>query len=109
MADLIQKAYSVTVYVAGDLATARASLRKQCIEEGLCVTLQAVEFVYTHGLESGVRVGFVNYPRFPKTADEIYERAKLVALRLRDDLCQRTALVDAPDKTEWLPLEEVKK
>lgn len=102
---LVVKPYTVTVFVAGDLHTARESLRRQCVEEGLCVTLTATEFVYTAGLESGVAVGFVNYPRFPKSPEEIYARAKALAVRLRADLCQRTALIDAPDKTEWLPIE----
>lgn len=92
----------VTVYVAGDIQTARESLRRQCLEEGLCVTLTPTSFIYTAGAEEGVAVGFVNYPRFPKTPDQIEARAVKVAERLMNDLCQHSALVVAPTGTTWL-------
>lgn len=72
------------------------------MEEGLCVTVTPTTFVYTGGAEDGVAVGFVNHPRFPKSPEEIAARARVVALRLMDDLCQWSALVVAPDKTLWL-------
>lgn len=92
----------VTVYLAGDVQTARESLRRQCVEEGLCVTLTATDFVYTGGMESGVAVGFVNYPRFPTTVDALFQRAVKVAARLMEDLCQWSALVVGPESTMWL-------
>lgn len=98
----IQASFSVTIYIAGDVPTARASLRRQCIEEGLCVTLTSTEFIYTAGMETGIAVGLVNYPRFPKTPDEIKARAVAVAERLMDDLCQYSALVVTPAETVWL-------
>lgn len=91
----------VTVYVAGDLHTARESLRRQCLDEGLCVTLTPTEFVYTAGMESGVAAGLVNYPRFPKSAAVVIDRACRVAERLMADLCQHSALVVAPTETVW--------
>lgn len=102
MKTVVSNAYSITIYIAGDLADARRSLRQQCVEDGLCVTLTPTEFVYTAGLESGVSVGIVNYPRFLKTPDELYTRALSVTERLMFDLCQHSALIDAPDKTTWL-------
>lgn len=93
---------SVTVYVAGDHQTARESLRRQCLEEGLCVTVTPTTFVYTAGVEEGVAVGLVNYPRFPATPAAISDRARRVALRLMDDLCQWSALVVGPAETLWL-------
>lgn len=94
--------YSITVSIAGDLQTARQSLRRQCVEEGLCVTLTPTTFIYTHGAEDGMRIGFVNYPRFPKTAAAILERANHVARCLMKDLCQRTALIETPEETYWI-------
>jgi hypothetical protein len=44
----------------------------------------------------------VNYPRFPTTPNALFARAKGVALRLMDDLCQHTALLVAADITHWL-------
>jgi hypothetical protein len=102
MKTLSEPSFCVTVYVAGDVQTARESLRRQCFEAGLCVTLTATEFVYTAGAEGGVAVGFVNYPRFPATAEDVLSRAQEVARCLMDDLYQNSALVVAPDRTFWL-------
>lgn len=104
----VVETYSVLIHLAGDVQTARTSLRRQCIEEGLCVTLTPTEFVYTYGLETGVIVRLINYPRFPKTPDEIWERAVKVAMALRDDLHQRSCLVETVDRTEWFPRQETK-
>jgi hypothetical protein len=98
----VEPSFSVTVYVAGDLHTARESLRRQCMEKGLCVTVTPTTFVYTAGAEEGVAVGLVNYPRFPHTPDEIKVRALAVAERLMADLCQWSALVVTPVETIWL-------
>ena len=97
-----EPSYSVTVYVAGDIADARRSLRQQAMEEGLCVTLTPTTFIYTAGAEEGVAVGFINYPRFPKTPGVIWGRAVEVAERLMVDMCQHSACVVGPDETLWL-------
>lgn len=92
----------ITVYVAGDYQTARALLRRECFEQGLCVTVTPTTFVYTAGAEEGVAVGFVNYPRFPTTLGALKSRAIQVAERLMTDLCQWSALVVTPVETVWL-------
>lgn len=97
-----QPSFSVTVYVAGDYQTARESLRRECFERGMCVTVTPTTFVYTAGAEDGVAVGFVNYPRFPSGADEIVARALEIAQNLMADLCQWSALVVTPVETIWL-------
>ena len=102
MKTLTVPSFRVTVYLAGDAQTARESLRRQCFEEGLCVTLTPTSFIYTAGVEEGVAVGFVNYPRFPKTYAEIEARALKVAEQLMTDLCQWSALVETPNETHWL-------
>ena len=101
---MIQKtadSYPVTVWVAGDYQKAKDSLRRQCFDEGLCVTLTPTEFVYTAGAESGVAVGLINYPRFPKSPEDIRLRAEKVLLTLLDDLYQNSGLVQTPETTYW--------
>ena len=93
--------YSVSVWIAGDLEEARRSLRRQCFEEGLCVTVTPTQFVYTAGMEDGVCVRAVNYPRFPKQKTEIWDRMVKVARTLMDDLYQNSAFVEGPDRGEW--------
>lgn len=102
MTRVVAETCVATVYVAGDYADVVASLRRQCLEEGLCVTATPTTFVYTGGAEDGVAVGFINYPRFPKTPPEIVARALVVAERLMNDLCQLSASVVGPAETAWL-------
>lgn len=89
------------IYIAGDLDTARAALRRYTLDVGLCVTLEPVEFVYTGGLETGMRVGLINYPRFPTDTLELRARALDVARYLRTELCQHSFSIVMPDETIW--------
>jgi len=92
----------VTVYIAGDIAVAKQALRQECMRKGLCVTITPNVFVYTGGAEDGMAIGFVNYPRFPKTVEEISERAVEVAKMLMHSLCQTSALIVGPVTTTWI-------
>jgi hypothetical protein len=94
--------YSVSIYIAGDLDAARAACREHTLAVGLCVTLEPVEYVYTGGLEAGVRVGLINYPRFPAEPAAIWSRAVALAELLVERLHQETASVVGPDRTLWL-------
>ena len=97
--------YTATIYIAADEAQARAVLRRECYERGLCVTVTPTTFVYTGGEERGVAIGLVNYPRFPSSPGDLFRRAVEVARRLLGECCQRSALVVAPDITEWICVE----
>lgn len=94
--------YAVSIYVAGDLATARITCRAYCMEIGLCVTVEPVEFIYTGGAETGVRVGLINYPRFPTEPAAIFAKAETLAEKLIADLAQWSASIVATDRTVWL-------
>lgn len=69
---------------------------------GLCVTINRTDFIYTGGLESGVVVGLINYPRFPASAAEITSTALDLANGLMDALSQFTATVQTPDEAIWI-------
>jgi hypothetical protein len=92
----------VTVYMAGDIDTAKRWLRKRCYERGLCVTVTPTTFTYTGGEEAGFAVGFVNYPRFPTTTSKLFVRALEIAGGLLVECCQRSALVVGPTETTWV-------
>lgn len=94
--------YTIDLFIAGDADHARRICRQMCMEIGLCVTVTPTEFIYTGGAESGVRVGLVNYPRFPATPEKLWETATLVAEALRVGLCQWSCLLVAPDKSKWI-------
>jgi hypothetical protein len=92
--------YTAAIYIAGDLNAARATCR-DAVMTGLCVTVEPVEFIYTGGAETGVRVGLINYPRFPAEPEVIWAKAEALADRLMIDLCQHSYSIVATDKTVW--------
>ena len=98
--------YWVKIEIAGDYHVAKQVCREFCMDEGACVQVHLVDYVYTGGEESGVSVMFVNYPRFPKDSDEIYRQAKRLALKLRDRMCQWSVMLITPTTTTWLTARE---
>lgn len=101
---IMSETYTVRLYMAGDIDHAKQLLRAECYppNEGLCVTMEPTTFIYSGGEEQGFVVGFVNYPRFPTPPDALYARAKAIAENLIPALSQWSALLVAPDKTEWI-------
>jgi hypothetical protein len=93
--------YSATIFISGDYAKAKAVCQHYCLElcSGLCVTVEPIEYVYTGGCEAGVRVGLINYPRFPAEPSDIFARALNLARVLRVELSQWSFTVQATDKT----------
>ncbi len=64
-----------------------------------CVTITPTEYRYTDGSEQGVIIGFINYPRFPRTNNEILTRALILARLLQKELSQERVSVVTPQKT----------
>lgn len=90
------------IFIAGDLAQAKQVCREFCFEQGLCVTVEPVAFIYTGGEESGVRVGLINYPRFPSDLERLRTRAHELADTLVQRLCQHSYSIVGPDVTAWV-------
>jgi hypothetical protein len=95
------KSYLVSIFIAGDLESARQICRKWCMENGDCVTVEPMEYIYTGGAENGVRISWINYPRFPRTNQEIHERADKLAELLMVGMCQNSYSIMTPDSTYW--------
>ena len=93
--------FTARIYVAGDIAVARSVCREFCFGEGLCVTVEPCQYVYTGAEESGFVVGLVNYPRFVWEVERVRETAKRLAVLLAHRCFQWSAMVVCPDKTEW--------
>lgn len=90
-----------TIYIAGDLDQAKQTCREWCMRVGGCVTVEPVTYIYTGGEEAGVRVGFINYPRFPATEDVLRSRACDLANMLMENLHQHSYSIVGPWETEW--------
>lgn len=89
------------IFIAGDIEQAKQVCREHCFATGLCVTVEPVAYIYTGGEEAGVRVGLINYPRFPATSEEISEKAKTLADLLMHRLCQHSYSIVGPEQTTW--------
>lgn len=92
--------YTATLYIAGDINEAKKAIRSFCMD-GLCVTVTSTTYIYTAGTEEGIAVNFINYPRFPKTKQEIWEMAIKLGMCLVESLCQWSFTVVAPDKSHY--------
>lgn len=95
-------AYPVDIFIAGNIGGATHVCREYCMDVGLCVTITPAEYVYTGGQEAGARIGLINYPRFPTTPADLFNKAVALAEILIVRLCQGSAIVQSPDRTLWL-------
>ena len=94
--------YTAQIYVAGSLGDAMRVCQDYCDSVGLCVTVEPVSYVYTDGATDGVRIGLINYGRFPSNPDAVFGHAEKLANILILDLCQQTATIIATDRSVWL-------
>lgn len=94
------------IFIAGDLEQAKQVCREHCMAVGLCVTVEPIAYIYTGGEEAGVRVGLINYPRFPTTTEALEAKAIDLANLLRERLCQHSFTVAGPEKTHWFTVRE---
>lgn len=91
----------VDIFIAGDIQQAKQVCREYCMEVGACVTVEPVDYIYTGGEEAGVRIGFINYPRFPTDVYGIKDKAGELARRLMERLCQHSYSIVGPEETTW--------
>lgn len=101
------KTEQIEIYIAGDAADARRSLREFCKKTPCCVTLSKTDFIYKGGLESGVVVGVRHYPRFPTDHASLASRARQIADLLLDVMSQDSyMIVDLSGATLWVTSRE---
>lgn len=90
----------IDIFIAGDHKRIRDLCQKWC-EKGLCVTITPTEFAYKFGTERGAIVGLINYPRFPKSKNEMDTEAARLAVYLMNSLSQGSCSIVSDDKTVW--------
>lgn len=93
--------YPVSIFMAGDWMAADRVCDAYCAEVGLCVTITPTHYTFTGGYEDGFIVGLINYPRFPKTPEEIWRHAEALAEQMLEECRQQSYTIQAPDKTVW--------
>ena len=98
----------VRVYPSGPIEVAKQLLRAEVLSVGLCVTIEPTLFIYSGGEESGYVVGLINYPRFPASPEEVWDKAEKIAHLLMLGTSQWSALAMSPQKTAWITQREGK-
>lgn len=77
------------------------------IREGALPKPDLAVIADTGGMESGVRVGLVNYPRFPCSRDELWRKAEKLAEVLRSGAFQHSVLLCGDDQTKWASVRDL--
>lgn len=95
------KSIKFEIFIAGNYEQAMQVCREYCFAVGLCVTVEPTTYVYTGGEETGVRIGLINYPRFPSTEEKLFDRAAELAQLLLIRLCQHSYTIMGPSETVW--------
>jgi hypothetical protein len=102
MNEKTEQTYWVKIYASGPIAIAEQVIRRECLPGGLCVTIEPTKFIFLGGEEMGFCVGLINYPHFPETPEQIFERARTLAINILDETFQISTLLMAPDKSVWI-------
>lgn len=92
---------SIRIYMAGNIAMAEQICREFCYEVGECVTVTPTRYVYKGGDEAGFIVGFINYPRFARTPEQLVAAAQALATKLMTGLFQSSYTIETPEETTW--------
>jgi hypothetical protein len=99
----------VKIYTSGPLDVIKQVCRKECMEQGLCVTVEPTTYIYTGGEEQGAVIGLVNYPRFPCTEVALEKRARKLAMEILIATHQHSIMVMTNKRTSWFSRREEKK
>lgn len=102
MTEKTAPSFNVDIHMAGDIHAAGLLIQRYALDCGMCVTLTPQSFIYTGGREEGFKVGFINYPRFPKEPGDIVARAHDLARVLRVQLGQQSYSIVTPTETTWV-------
>lgn len=95
------ESFNADIYIAGDLSTIEQTCR-EWVDRGACVTVTPTRFVFTGGTETGARIGFINYQRFPSTPEAITGQAIDLAKELIARCYQFSASVVTSHKTFFI-------
>lgn len=95
-------AYKVEIFIGGNYLDALYICQEYCDKVGLCVTVDPTDFVYSGGSCVGVRIGLINYARFPSKRDIIWDKAEALAELLKEELDQGSYTVQDPIRSMFV-------
>ena len=96
------KTFQSAIYISCSEDLAKQVCAKFCLENPSCVTIEPLYFVFYGGSQSGVRVKFINYPRFESTPEQIKIKAESLAKVLLSESHQLSCSVVHSDETVYM-------
>ena len=81
------ESYWCWIYVSGNYEHIEQICRRYVLEGG-CVSIEPVKYIYQGAVEDGVRIGLINYARFPESKDKIYNDAVLLGIKVAEQGAQ---------------------
>ena len=93
--------FNADIYIAGDLTVIKHVCR-EFTDIGGCVSVTPTEFIYTGGSETGAKIGFINYQRFPAEPNAITTMALRLARKLIKRCHQKSASVVTTSLTYYI-------
>ena len=85
-----------------DLSVIENICQEHCDDIGDCVTVTKTKYIYSDGNEPGAVIGWISYPRFPRTIDEVKKRAINLAEKLMEELHQKRVTITTPTESIML-------
>lgn len=95
----LQPGYEKTRLIGQQKMKAEKICRDYCDKIGLGLTFTETKFIYTGGVEWGLIIGLINYPRFPNTPEKIKTTAIELTKLLKEELQQIRMSVVCSDET----------
>lgn len=95
------ESYTATIYVAGEMHRIKDICADFCTK-GFCVSIQETEYIYTGGQQKGASVTIINYPRFPRSKEDIQREAGQLATRLIEEGYQESCTIVYPDESVYI-------
>lgn len=78
-------------------AEVSSAIKEWCVKKEASVSMTPTEFIYPHGWEPGLVIGFINYPRYPQSKAEIKNRAiELGTLLMKEFNQYRVSITFSP-------------
>jgi hypothetical protein len=93
--------YTIDIYIAGSPEIAKQVCDDYCWAEHFCVNVQEVDYIYTGGNESGVKIGIIQYPRFPKEINVLENRAFDIGYKVAEACNQWSFTIVSSGKTRF--------
>lgn len=69
-----EQSYWVRIYVSGPIPMIEQCCR-EFVLEGLCVTVTPTNYIFTHGEQTGAIIEIINYPVYPSSPEEQWDKA----------------------------------